>query len=184
MGVDSQPGCGSTFWFTVSLASATDADASANVASEAEIIAAASPPAQASLSVLLAEDNKINQRVAVAMLKRAGHRVQVVSNGRDAVFESGRRDFDVILMDVQMPEADGIQATQMIRAREKESGARVPIIALTAHAMQGDRERCIQAGMDDYLTKPLSAAALNEKLSSELARRRSPATPPGTRSKL
>ena len=168
MGVESQLGFGSTFWFTVGFGNVlTDAPLHA-VPNQAEGRAQTTPGPRASLSVLLAEDNKINQKVAVALLKRAGHRVQVVANGRDAVLESGRGDFDVILMDVQMPEADGIQATEMIRARETESGEHVPIIALTAHAMQGDRERCIRAGMDDYLPKPLSADALDEKLSSEM----------------
>ena len=160
MGVESELGHGSTFWFTVRFASHTPAEPQA--ISPVQI---ACVPSRA-LSVLLAEDNKVNQKVAVALLKKAGHRVQVVSNGRDAVLESGRGDFDVVLMDVQMPEVDGIQATQMIRAREKDSGVHMPIIALTAHVMNGDRERCIEAGMDDYLSKPLSAAALDEKLSA------------------
>ncbi len=154
MGVESELGHGSTFWFTVRFASHTPAEPQA--ISPVQI---ACVPSRA-LSVLLAEDNKVNQKVAVALLKKAGHRVQVVANGRDAVLESSRGGFDVVLMDVQMPEVDGIQATQMIRARENGSGLHLPIIALTAHVMNGDRERCIEAGMDDYLSKPLSAAAL------------------------
>jgi signal transduction histidine kinase/CheY-like chemotaxis protein len=162
MGVESELGHGSTFWFTASFAPHATAEPSSSAPSRSPLVY---PPPQA-LSVLLAEDNKVNQKVAVALLKKAGHQVQVVSNGRDAVLESGRGDFDVILMDVQMPELDGIQATQMIRAREQAFGAHLPIIALTAHVMKGDRERCIEAGMDDYLSKPLSAAALTEKLSA------------------
>ncbi len=162
MGVESELGHGSTFWFTARFAPHTPAAPPSLIPSPAPF---ACPPSQA-LTVLLAEDNKVNQKVAAALLKKAGHRVQVVSNGREAVLESGRGGFDVILMDVQMPELDGIQATQMIRAREQVSGVHLPIIALTAHVMNGDRERCIEAGMDDYLSKPLNAAALNDKLSS------------------
>ncbi|MEO8128100.1 MAG: response regulator [Bryobacteraceae bacterium] len=117
-----------------------------------------------SLSILLAEDNRVNQKVAVSLLEKAGHRVRVVSSGMEAIQESAREDFDVILMDVQMPQMDGLEATLMIRSREKKSGGRVWIIALTAHAMKGDRERCIEAGMDDYLTKPLDATELDQKL--------------------
>jgi signal transduction histidine kinase/DNA-binding response OmpR family regulator len=116
------------------------------------------------LAVLLAEDNQVNQKMTVALLEKAGHRVQVVSSGRAAILESARQDFDVILMDVQMPEGDGLEATRAIRSLERESNRRVRIIALTAHAMPGDRERCIEAGMDDYLSKPLRAADLYEKL--------------------
>jgi signal transduction histidine kinase/ActR/RegA family two-component response regulator len=167
LGVESELGRGSTFWFTAGFAAHAPAEAPSFVPSQqenaAQIVASASLRA---LSVLLAEDNKVNQKVAVALLKKAGHRVQVVANGRDAVLESSRGGFDVVLMDVQMPEVDGIQATQMIRAREKDSGAHVPIIALTAHVMNGDRERCLEAGMDDYLSKPLNAAAIAEKLSA------------------
>ena len=162
IGVESEPGHGSTFWFTGRFALHTPAELPSLVPSPAPL---ACPPSHA-LSVLLAEDNKVNQKVAVALLKKAGHRVQVVSNGREAVLESGRGDFDVVLMDVQMPELDGIQATQMIRSREQVSGVHLPIIALTAHVMNGDRERCIEAGMDDYLSKPLNAAELNDKLSA------------------
>ncbi len=167
IGVESEPGRGSMFSFTARFAPQTPVEApffvSGHQENAAQLVASESLRA---LSVLLAEDNKVNQKVAVALLKKAGHRVQVVANGRDAVLESSRGGFDVVLMDVQMPEVDGIQATQMIRAREKDSGAHVPIIALTAHVMNGDRERCIEAGMDDYLSKPLNAAALAEKLSA------------------
>ncbi len=125
---------------------------------------AAAVPLRASLSVLLAEDNRINQRLAVALLEKAGHRVRVVSSGLEAIRDSLVEDFDVILMDVQMPDMDGLEATRAIRKREGERGNRSWIIALTAHAMKGDRERCLEAGMDDYLTKPLSATELYRKL--------------------
>jgi len=110
-----------------------------------------------SLRVLLAEDNPINQRVAVRMLEKRGHRVTVANNGRDAVVAYTQERFDVVLMDVQMPGMDGFEATAEIRARERASGEHVPIVAMTAHAMKGDRERCLAAGMDDYVSKPIQA---------------------------
>ncbi len=113
------------------------------------------PIAARSLRVLLAEDNTVNQRLAVRLLEKRGHAAAVVGNGRDALAALEREEFDVVLMDVQMPEMDGFEATAAIRAQEQKTGAHLPIVAMTAHAMQGDRERCLQAGMDDYLSKPL-----------------------------
>jgi CheY-like chemotaxis protein len=112
---------------------------------------AATPP----LHILLAEDNVVNQRVAIAVLRKLGHSVVVAPDGVAAVraFESER--FDLIFMDVQMPEMDGFEATAAIRQRERTKGGRIPIIAMTAHAMTGDRERCLSADMDGYLSKPL-----------------------------
>jgi CheY-like chemotaxis protein len=112
------------------------------------------------LHVLLAEDNVVNQRLAASLLERRGHRVTIAANGREAVTACERNGFDVVLMDVQMPEMGGFEATQAIRAREGVAGKRVPIIAMTAHAMKGDRERCLAAGMDEYLTKPLDPRQL------------------------
>ncbi|MFT5377867.1 MAG: PAS domain S-box-containing protein [Candidatus Latescibacterota bacterium] len=120
-----------------------------------------------SLHILLAEDNVFNQRVASGLLEKQGHRITVVEDGRKAVEISAREVFDVVLMDVQMPEMDGLEATQAIRQREVESGvARLPIIGLTAHAMQGDRERCIEIGMDEYVTKPIKPQELRQALAS------------------
>ena len=113
-----------------------------------------------SLRVLLAEDNQINQRFLVRLLKKYGHDVEVIGNGRDAVAALAAHHFDLVLMDVQMPEMDGFEATAAVRAMERDRDTRVPIIALTAHAMKGDRERCLMAGMDDYLAKPIQAAEL------------------------
>jgi two-component system, sensor histidine kinase and response regulator len=111
-----------------------------------------------SLRVLLAEDNPVNQQVAVAMLVKRGHEVHVSGNGREAVEALSQRDYDVILMDIQMPEMDGFEATAAIRAMEK--GKTIPIIGLTAHALSGERERCISKGMSDYLAKPFKAHEL------------------------
>ena len=110
--------------------------------------------------VLLAEDNQVNQRVAVLMLERRGFVVTVAANGRAAVDAARRQAFDVILMDVQMPEMDGFEAMAAIRAAETPDGRRTPIVAVTAHAMAEDRERCLAAGMDGYLPKPLRAGQL------------------------
>ena len=106
--------------------------------------------------MLVAEDNVVNQKLVAALIARRGHEALVVANGREAV-DAWRRDApDAIFMDVQMPEMDGFQATGIIRDAERDSGAHIPIIAMTAHAMSGDRERCLEAGMDDYVTKPIS----------------------------
>ena len=113
------------------------------------------------LHVLLAEDNAVNQRLAASLLQRRGHKVTIAGNGREALAALERDRFDVVLMDVQMPEMGGFEATAAIRRRERDHGSmRMPIIAMTAHAMKGDRERCLAAGMDEYLTKPLDARLL------------------------
>ncbi|MFN0021879.1 MAG: response regulator [Pirellulaceae bacterium] len=126
---------------------------------------AASPPvaeSRRSLRILLAEDGLVNQRVAREFLEKRGHEVVVVSNGRDAVEAALRDAFDLVLMDVQMPDMDGFEATQAIRQHELSTGRHIPIVAMTAHALKGDRERCLNAGMDDYLTKPIQPALLFE----------------------
>ncbi|MGI5817380.1 MAG: response regulator, partial [Armatimonadota bacterium] len=118
------------------------------------------PPADRRLHVLVAEDNAINQRLVRHTLEKRGHVVEAVGNGRDAVESAAREAFDVIVMDVQMPRMDGFEATAAIREREERDGGHVPIVAMTAHALSGDRERCLAAGMDAYVAKPLSAIAL------------------------
>jgi two-component system, sensor histidine kinase and response regulator len=114
--------------------------------------AAAAGPA---LRVLLAEDNAVNQKVMDGLLRKQGHSVELAANGAEAVAAVTRQTFDLVFMDVQMPEMSGYEATRAIRERERETGRHVPIIALTAHAMKGDREICLDAGMDDYLGKPV-----------------------------
>jgi two-component system, sensor histidine kinase and response regulator len=114
----------------------------------------------ASLRILVAEDNPVNQRVALHMLQKAGHSVASAVNGKEALEALARETFDLIFMDVQMPEMDGSEATRRIRAEEARTGKHVPIVAMTAHAMKGDRERCLDAGMDDYVTKPIQKAEL------------------------
>jgi PAS domain S-box-containing protein len=122
---------------------------------------AEAPPANTRrLRVLLAEDNVVNQRLAVKLLEKAGHAVTVAGSGREAVEAVEREPFDLVLMDVQMPDMGGFEATSRIRQREQTAGRHVPIIAMTAHAMKGDRERCLAAGMDDYVSKPVRAQDL------------------------
>ncbi len=116
------------------------------------------------LNVLLAEDSKVNQKLALALLQKWGHRVTVANNGLEAVKAVEQEQFDVVLMDVQMPECDGLQATQLIRQQEQQTQTHVPIIAMTAHALKGDEERCLASGMDAYLTKPIRAPLLFGKL--------------------
>ncbi|MGH9373047.1 MAG: response regulator, partial [Vicinamibacterales bacterium] len=113
-------------------------------------------------NILLAEDNPVNQRVAVGLLTRRGHTVTVANNGREAIELLERDKFDLVLMDVQMPEMGGFEATDIIRRSEQTIGAYTRIVAMTAHAMSGDRDRCIAAGMDGYLSKPINQALLFE----------------------
>lgn len=116
------------------------------------------------LNVLLAEDSIINQKLAIGLLERWGHRITVANDGREAVALALQQPFDVILMDIQMPELDGLDATREIREFEATAGKHTPIIAMTAHALQGDRERCLAVGMDDYLTKPIRFEQLFERM--------------------
>jgi PAS domain S-box-containing protein len=119
-----------------------------------------------SLRVLLVEDNRVNQRLALTILERLGHDVTVASNGREAVEAVQAADFDLVLMDIQMPEMGGVEATQIIREREAAAGGHLPIVAMTAHAMTGDRERFLDAGMDEYISKPISQERLREVVRS------------------
>jgi PAS domain S-box-containing protein len=122
------------------------------------------------LSVLLAEDNLVNQRLAVRLLEKRGHRVVVAGTGVEALRALEKERFDLVLMDVQMPEMDGLEATAAIREKEKSTGAHQAIVALTAHAMKGDREKCMAAGMDGYLTKPIRPNELDQLLEIYVAR--------------
>jgi CheY-like chemotaxis protein len=128
--------------------------------SGAVAIEAPSRPFTTQLRILLAEDNPVNRTVAVRLLEKFGHRVTVAHNGRQALDAIAAETFDVVLMDVQMPEMDGFEAATIIRQHERARGGHLPLIALTAHAMKGDEERCFAAGMDAYVSKPIDAAQL------------------------
>jgi CheY-like chemotaxis protein/HPt (histidine-containing phosphotransfer) domain-containing protein len=132
---------------------------------------------EASLDVLLAEDTLANEKVIVTILERRGHRVQVARNGQEAIELAREQIFDVVLMDIQMPIMDGFQATAALRARQVIGQGRLPIIAMTAHAMRGDRERCLAAGMDAYIAKPIDLHRLIELIESVASDRSQPRTP-------
>jgi signal transduction histidine kinase/DNA-binding response OmpR family regulator len=118
------------------------------------------------LHILLAEDNRVNQTVATKTLEKMGHSVVVANNGSEALSMLATRSFDLVLMDIQMPEMDGLTATRMVREREKQTQVHIPIIAMTAHAMTGDRERCLNAGMDGYVSKPINSTKLAQAIAS------------------
>jgi signal transduction histidine kinase/ActR/RegA family two-component response regulator len=159
--VQSALGHGSQFHFTGSFGAASRVVEAVSSSAPLQLAAAKT---HKRLRVLLAEDNAVNQKIAMRVLEKHGHHVTVAADGRQALAALDRAIFDVVLMDVQMPEMDGFEATAAIRGRERETGNHLPIIAMTAHAMPGDRERCIAAGMDSYIAKPLKAAELIELL--------------------
>ncbi len=166
--VESVEGLGSTFHFTIEV--------------KQEVAKAVSQPPQeeptpqptpisgkkVSLQILLAEDNIVNQKVACKMLEKQGHKVTVVNDGKEAVEAFVANSFDLVLMDIQMPVMDGFEATKAIREQEKSINRHTPIIALTAHAIEGYREKCLEQGLDDYISKPVKIAILNEKISQYL----------------
>ena len=154
--VESQPGEGSTFHFKLRFG-LQKFPAGALPPADRPGQAQAPTPDQRHFKILLAEDNPVNQKVAVRFLQKRGHTVVVAESGKKALDAWGKQTFDIILMDIQMPEMDGFEATARIREHEKSTSKHIPIIALTAHAMVGDRERCLAAGLDDYVSKPIDA---------------------------
>ncbi len=167
--VESQLDRGSTFHFTVKLGLAKEQTFGQETLPEhaTETVKGnilPKLPGGRPLHILLTEDNPINQKLTVRLLEKWNHHVTVAENGKEALALLETREFDLVLMDVQMPEMDGFAATKLIREHEKKTGRHITIIAMTALALKGDRERCLEAGMDDYVTKPISTEELREKL--------------------
>jgi signal transduction histidine kinase/ActR/RegA family two-component response regulator len=161
--VDSRVGEGSCFRFTIRV-EATGEPAQERPAGAYPGRTGPEPGSARASRVLLAEDNPVNQRLVVRILEKQGHRVTRAANGREAIEAWSRESFDIILMDVQMPQMTGYEATEEIRRCERESGRHIPIVAMTAHAMKGDRERCLNCGMDSYISKPVRARDLLETI--------------------
>jgi signal transduction histidine kinase/ActR/RegA family two-component response regulator len=166
--VESEPGRGSLFHFTVNFKASHDNQEPNTPSEEITHLATRSvtrlEKTDRPLRVLLAEDNEVNQLLAVEFLQMRGHLVRWARNGHEVLAALREHEFDVILMDVQMPEMDGFQATAAIRSNERDSRTHIPIIAITGHAMKGDMQRCLDAGMDSYLSKPLRSRELFEAI--------------------
>jgi signal transduction histidine kinase/CheY-like chemotaxis protein len=162
IGAKSELGAGSRFWFELPLPAAPTSILQGSRDLGGAIVAR---PAEGSRGlVLVVEDSPVNRVVAVSVLERCGYHVHVVNDGREALQALSMQDYDAVLMDCQMPDVDGYQATRELRRREETSGQHTPVIAMTAHAMVGDRERCLAAGMDDYISKPVRSQVLAETL--------------------
>jgi signal transduction histidine kinase/CheY-like chemotaxis protein len=164
--VESEAGAGSCFYFTARMGITPAEPAPVSLIGSA---AGAAAPPSARMRILLAEDNPVNQMLATKLLEKQGHRVCAVTNGKEVLEALGRETFDLILMDVQMPEMSGYEATQRIRARETRTSQHIPIIAMTALAMSGDRERCLAVGMDGYISKPIRRKEFLEMLAGVAA---------------
>ncbi|MFP6875336.1 MAG: PAS domain-containing protein [Roseibacillus sp.] len=161
--IESEEGHGSTFGFTARI-TVDEVSGAEPSGSRKPVVLEKKPECMPVLEVLLAEDGRANQLVAIRFLERRGHSVTLAENGREAVIAWENGHFDAILMDIHMPEMNGFEATHLIREGEEAGSPRIPIIAMTANAMQGDREACLEAGMDDYLAKPVHAKDLYEVL--------------------
>ncbi len=175
--VESQPGQGSTFHFTAKVGVGTKPRETTT--KPVEVWPRLSPPPQSvpmeGVRILLAEDNPVNQKVAVRMLEKRGHQVTVASNGREALDMLEREEFDLVLMDVQMPVMGGLEAAAAIREREKSTGRHVPILAMTASALPSDQRKCMEAGMDAYLSKPVRSQELFDMVAAHARGGKSPA---------
>lgn len=158
MGVESAVGKGSKFYFYITLPIGNSESQVSSVQHRNVI------PQERKIRVLVADDNTINQQIAVKMLEKIGVYADVVGNGLEALKALAERPYDLVLMDCQMPEMDGYEATRQIRTSGQTASSHIPIIAMTANAMKGDAEKCIEAGMNDYLTKPMTLEKLEERV--------------------
>jgi CheY-like chemotaxis protein len=163
--LESAVGQGSTFHVTARMGCQAAVAQAAPVLPESRPVA---PTRRSGCRILGAEDNAVNQRLVSRVLEKRGHQVTVVSDGHQVLASLARQAFDLVLMDVQMPTLDGFEATARIRAQEQAIGQHLPILALTAHAMHGDAKRCLDAGMDGYLSKPLKAEDLDAAIAQLL----------------
>jgi signal transduction histidine kinase/CheY-like chemotaxis protein len=163
IGVERRQDAGSSFWFTVLVKRAVRPPVAFGYERDASRASAPEPNPKGG-RILVVEDNAVNQMVAVRLLEKLGYSADIAANGIEALSAVQRISYDLLLMDCQMPEMDGLEATTRLRQRETSGGKRIPIIAMTANAMMGDRENCLAAGMDDYLAKPVRIEELKAKL--------------------
>jgi signal transduction histidine kinase/CheY-like chemotaxis protein/CHASE3 domain sensor protein len=161
IGVNSLPGKGSLFWFEIPLKIGATAETYAQVTRLTVDEALENQASRSKYRLLVAEDNQVNQVIAVKMLEKLGYRADVVANGKEAIDALLKRPYDLVLMDCQMPEMDGYTATEMIRSGKVKGQREIPIVAMTANAMKGDEERCLASGMNDYISKPISQKKLS-----------------------
>jgi CheY-like chemotaxis protein/anti-sigma regulatory factor (Ser/Thr protein kinase) len=179
--VESTPGVGSCFRFSLPVRLAEQVLAEP---AQTATVDEAQPPTEAVLGklvngpILLVDDNEVNQVVGAAMIEQLGLSYDTAANGREALRCSEQKRYSLILMDMEMPEMDGLTATRLIREREAATGAWVPIVAMTANALQGDRERCFEAGMDGYIAKPINQAALMGEIRRVMTLNKATAMPP------
>jgi CheY-like chemotaxis protein len=164
IGVYSEKDMGTTFWFTVTL----EKQIESQITYSDKCFFDLKDIDKEKIRILIAEDNIVNQRVALAILSKKGFKADAVSNGREVLKSLKKIPYNLILMDVQMPELDGIKTTFLIRNKEKETGMHIPIIAMTAHAFKEDMEKCFSAGMDDYITKPVNPSELFRAISKQI----------------
>ncbi|ABZ84181.1 sensor histidine kinase, putative [Heliomicrobium modesticaldum Ice1] len=177
IGVQSKPGEGSTFWFTLPVRKPLQTSQSPVHAAESRqaplpppvSLTSARPTGLRQASVLVVEDNPVNQKLVTALLRKMGLSVRLASSGFEAIDALGEEEYALILMDCQLPDLNGFETTQVIRDSEAETGQHIPIIAMTALSMQGDREKCLQAGMDDYVSKPIDRKQLTAVLARWLS---------------
>ena len=172
--VESEPFKGSTFYFTANFKVAKKSPAIAAVGTAQDMAAAGGIPNLQNLRILVAEDNLVNQKIAVRLLEKRGWKVEVAQNGQEAIERINKDNFDLIFMDLQMPVLDGLEATRLIREEEKQTGKHITIVAMTARAMIEDEQKCLQVGMDGYIAKPIDPIKVFETVENLFTKRMAP----------